>query len=289
MRLIGWEDWRFSCTSALFNFWRYPKNQTLSIPWDAAISKLPVSDSFECYRMDRLKPDQLVLKDLWVPLVLNRGEREKWRSLKGPESQRDNWLFGRWVAKDAVRMFLKKHHGVTLSPADIEIATDTHGRPVPQGTWTRDIDTPPALSLTHSDGVAVALVGDCLNDHRIGIDIERIRQHKPGFEKHAFAPEEQSLLTSLDEPTRKEWVTRFWCAKEAVAKALGRGLMGNPQNLVVKKLNTQTGVVSLSLRGKMAKAFTEFIHARILAYTTREGDYIVASSLCERDPYESSK
>jgi phosphopantetheine--protein transferase-like protein len=288
MRLIGWEDWRFYCPSELVNFWRHPKKHILSIPWDRAISKFPVPGSFECYRLDKIESNQLVLQDIWVHQILTRGERETWLHLKGPEARRTDWLFGRWVAKDAVRMFLKKHHGVTLSPADIEIATDEHGRPVPQGTWTRDIDPTPALSLTHSDGVAVAVVGDCSHDHRIGIDIERIRPHKPGFNKHAFVPEEQSLLTSLDESMRQEWVTRFWCAKEAVAKALGRGLMGTPQNLAIKELNTQTGVVSLSLRGNMAEAFTEFTHARILAYTTREGDYIIASSLCERDLHESS-
>jgi phosphopantetheine--protein transferase-like protein len=289
MRLIGWEDWRFHCTSELFNFWRYPKDQTLSVPWDSAISNLPVPESFECYKLNKLESDQLVLKDIWVSLILNQGERETWQHLKGPESHRTDWLFGRWVAKDAVRMFLKKHHGITLSPVDIEIATDEYGRPVPQGHWTQNIESAPAVSLSHADGVAVAVVGNCSNDHQIGIDIELINQHNSGFTKHAFVPEEQSLLYSLDEPIQQEWITRLWCAKEAVSKALGRGLMGNPKNLAVKEFNTTTGVVSLSLRGKMSETFTEFAHTSILAYTSREGDYVIASSLCERDSNESNK
>ena len=56
---------------------------------------------------------------------------------------------------------------------------------------------------------------------------------REGFESVAFTPEEHSLLSSLDAPT-EEWFLRLWCAKEAVAKATGRGLVGGPGGLKIQ-------------------------------------------------------
>ncbi|GAJ09861.1 unnamed protein product, partial [marine sediment metagenome] len=122
MCLIGWENWRFYCTSQLYSFWRHPKDLSLSVSWDSLRSKFPLPESFEYYRLDMPEPAQFILKDPWVYLLLNGVEREAWRNLKGPEAHQAKWLIGRWVAKDAVRMFLRKHHDIGLYPADIEIA-----------------------------------------------------------------------------------------------------------------------------------------------------------------------
>jgi len=140
----------------------------------------------------------------------------------------------------------------------------------------------PSLSLAHTDGVAIAVAGYCSNDKRLGIDIECIRQHEPGFDRFTFVSEEISLLSQLDEFARQEWVTRFWCAKEAVAKALGRGFLNGPRSLAVQEFNTQTKVIQVSIQGKLAEMFPEFNGSQILAYTAREEDYIIAISFCER-------
>ena len=282
MRLIGWEDWRFNWTAELFNFWRFPRSTALSTPWDDPIVGFPVPESFLCYRLNTLRSDQIVSKDLWVNLILNRRERETWHNIPGPESRRTKWLMGRWVAKDAVRMFLKRQYGKELYPADIEITTDEYGNPLPCGLWTDDIEDVPVVSLAHTDGLSVALAGFHPGNQRIGIDIEQIRQRKPGFDRLAFVPEEQSLLYSLDESSREEWVTRLWCAKEAVAKALGRGLIDGPQSLAVRELHPHTGVVEVVLRGKLAELFPEFAGNRIIAHTVRDSNYVVATSICER-------
>jgi len=47
----------------------------------------------------------------------------------------------------------------------------------------------------------------------------------------AFGPDELALLPPGD---RDEWLTRFWCAKEAVGKARGTGLAGNPKGLRIE-------------------------------------------------------
>jgi len=281
MRLIGWESWRAHGIHKLPNLLSHPTEVSRSVLWDTPILKFPALESFQCYRLDISGPDQAILKQLWVQAMLSQQEKETWRNLKERETRQTKWLSGKVAAKDALIMFLKAHHGIELSPADIEITADEHGRPVPQGAWTEHVPVVPALSITHTDGLAAVLVGNCANDQRIGIDVELLRQNMPGFDRLAFAAEEQSLLNSLDESSRQEWMTRFWCAKEAVAKALGRGLTEGPQSLAVQQINTQTGVIYLSLRGKLAEMFPEFASSRIVAYTAREEDYIIACSLCE--------
>ena len=57
-----------------------------------------------------------------------------------------------------------------------------------------------------------------------------IETRSEGFAAFGFAVDELRLLPEGD---RDEWLTRFWSAKEAVGKARGTGLAGNPKGLAV--------------------------------------------------------
>jgi phosphopantetheinyl transferase len=52
----------------------------------------------------------------------------------------------------------------------------------------------------------------------------------------AFAAVEIDLLPATN---RDEWVTRCWCAKEAVGKARGTGLAGNPKSLAITAIEQE--------------------------------------------------
>jgi phosphopantetheinyl transferase len=112
------------------------------------------------------------------------------------------------------------------------------------------------------EGVAVALVGDGAAATGIGIDIEHPGRLQAGVETLAFAPAEQTLLASVPHIDQHDWTVRLWCAKEAVAKALGQGLAGGPQALVVTQLDPHTGVVQVGLSGEMARRFPA-LHGRL--------------------------
>ena len=71
-------------------------------------------------------------------------------------------------------------------------------------------------------------------DRPVGIDVEHIAPRGPEFEQIAFDQQERELLDRFGDH-RDEGIARFWCAKEAVAKALGRGLVEGPQTLVVRR------------------------------------------------------
>ena len=301
MRVVGWQDWRFYFPQDLFDFWRFTNRGMVSTQWNTPISSFPkdISESLECYQIRERFGDlgSTIWETVWAYLILNQNERQSYWNMveKKLENRRMDWLFGRTTAKDAVRMWFKKHHGIPKSeylgyPADIEIGEDDYGRPVPKGRWAQEIGIIPALSMAHADRMAVAITGP--PNQRLGVDIEQIREREQGFETLAFTEEERTLLNSLEASTREEWITRFWCAKESVGKALGRGLIEGPKSLVVQELDAQTGTVKVALRGKLSEAFPEFAGAQIVAYTAtsnahprglsaKEENYIVASTICE--------
>jgi acyl transferase domain-containing protein/phosphopantetheinyl transferase len=283
MQLSGWEDRRFDLPQRFHRFWVSPRETLMSEPWQSALEPLPGHENFECYRLASFfDQGNSLWQDLWASLVLSRRERRAFRDLKGPAARKQEWLTGRTAAKDAVRMFLKKRYELDLFPADIEIGQDEYGRPIVGGPWTQGLPTVPRLSLTHSNGIAVAIVGHESDGTYLGIDLEAVRELPSSFESVAFVEDERPLLAVIPQSARTEWILRLWCAKEAIAKALGRGLLDGPQSVRIQAFDLRTGMVIVVLQGKLAEAFADFIDSELLAYTAREGDYVIASTLCQR-------
>ncbi len=284
---VGWEDRRFDMPRSFFRLMLSPRDVVLSEPWQTPVVSLPGSESFQAYRLSLdTFPEGFfsahggIWQRVLARLVLSRRERELWRSLRTPEARRIEWLLGRVVAKDGLRRYLERCYGIILCPADIEVLPDDGGRPVARGAWTDRVPSVPILSLSHTAGVAVAVVGDCNVGVGVGVDIERVGRMNEDMQKLAFSPKERELLSSVrGEEEEDRWPLRFWCAKEAVAKALGQGMVGGPQALVVEEMGPDTGTVRVGLVGEMARRFPAVNGGSMVAYTAREGDLVVATSL----------
>jgi acyl transferase domain-containing protein/phosphopantetheinyl transferase len=281
MQLVGWEDKRFDVPERFHRFWVAPRETSLGQSWQGPLARVPAPASFEGHRLEPfLENGNAIWKDLWASLVLTRRERHSYRGNRTYRAGSE-WLLGRAAAKEAVRSFLKKHRGVDLLPADIEIDSDERGRPVPAGPWARGMASLPALSLCANDGVAVAVAGDPPAGLGLGIELEKVGRMTPELEANAFGPEERQLLASLPGPASAEWALRSWCAKRAVAKALaGEGADGISQ-IRLRELDALTGVAKLTLEGELAAASPQFAGAPIVAYTSREGEYVFAGTACE--------
>jgi hypothetical protein len=142
----------------------------------------------------------------------------------------------------------------------------------------------------------------------VGIDLEKIEPREASFEAIAFDDEERAMLDEFD--NRAEAVTRFWCAKEAVAKALGRGLSEGPRTVVVracrtdrgstgsgvffgqtglasgesvdrKKLPTPSACVEVELGPALAAEFPQFAGKRLRVFTQKYKTYLVATTFCD--------
>jgi acyl transferase domain-containing protein/phosphopantetheinyl transferase len=283
MRLTGWWDRRFEMPNAFYRFRITPLDVVLSRDWAEGLEQFRAPEAFRCMLLDGL-PDEL-LRGGWMiwcrvlaHLILSRQEREMWHSLNLPEPRRIEWLLGRMAAKDAVRVWLKERHGLTVYPADIEIGKGPKGQPIPQGPWTADIPERPLLSLTHAGGIAAAVAGAAERVKGIGIDLERLSRFNGRFEADLLTQAEHDLLEGAPLSERLEWSVRTWCAKEAVGKALGSGVIGGPWALLVQSLDFSTGTVKIGLVGEMAAAFPDWAGRRLVARTGRNGDLIMATA-----------
>jgi phosphopantetheinyl transferase len=104
----------------------------------------------------------------------------------------------------------------------------------------------------------------------VGIDIESLQRSRHGFEKVAFNNGEMQLLNGLGDGRRPEWLLRLWCAKEAAAKALGRGLALGLEALRVTRVEAGAGLVEVQTPAGL-----------ITAHTSRHEDFICAI-VCQR-------
>ncbi len=127
-----------------------------------------------------------------------------------------------------------------IFPAEVVISNDAAGRPYPTGAGAEAL----ALSLAHSGPLAAAVVGPA--SAGVGIDIELV-DDAPA-ESALLTPPERDLLDTVSpvgHPARAAWVTRFWTAKEAVAKAAGTGLEGRPGRYVVIRVEDDRLLVAV--------------------------------------------
>jgi phosphopantetheinyl transferase len=172
-----------------------------------------------------------------------RGERildeeRVWLSARGrPRRIRDR-LAGQTAARAAVRALTQ------WDADDFSVERDSDGAPEVVSCHS----LPVAVSLTHSDGGALAVAG--VGSGRLGIDAEPIVLRSPAFTRAWLTPSEQrrDAASALA-------VTRAWCAKEAVLKALGTGLRLHPRSVEVREVVGRR--LHISLTGDAAERFAE--------------------------------
>jgi phosphopantetheinyl transferase len=278
--LRGWEVKRIDLPERLYAFRLAPRDVVLSTPLPAPGA---LGEAVQCCRLEIpesfLTADGMIWREGLAHTVLSAAERETWRSLRS-DRRRTEWLLGRLAAKDAVRLLMLARRGLKLFPADIEVATDPYGRPVVGGRFGERYGPAPILSLSHSGGVAMAVAAESGRGAGVGIDIEHLGRKRRDFDQAAFTQGERDLLGGASPEGRDLWSLNLWCAKEAVAKALGRGLMGNPKNLEAREIDFGRGMVRLGLAGALAREFPALASSPLTAWTGREGDLIVAAALC---------
>ena len=288
MRLTGWEDWRFYWPGRYRDHMRMPDRVHVSVP-------LPLPGAPAGVAAVWLEPPSDFGKPVWGNVLeaidLAPEERAECRPLTGPESRATLRLWGRVAAKEAVRTIWAAEGKPPVYPADLRIESDAHGRP-----WVRSLLEPertdlPAVSIAHTAGVAVALAASD-PDTRVGIDVEPIADRSPDFEGLAFNAGERAWLDRLA-PTdpaagpdshacRAEWVARFWCAKEAVAKSTGLGLKGGPGAVTVVAAEVTTGDVAVTLGPELAAECPDMAGHPLRAKTARHGDHVWAWTLGKR-------
>ncbi|MEQ8787394.1 MAG: polyketide synthase dehydratase domain-containing protein [Pirellulaceae bacterium] len=282
-KLDGAKYWRFYLPFGDVNFHGRKDEYFISQPWPRALPPRKQQHdergptSF-CVKLD-VPPDlqNAAMLQVSAQITLAPDELREFKKLKTTDKQKSDWVFGRMAAKDAARQLWFARNGQRLYPADIAIDHDEHGRPSARNRAADPAEDFPHVSLSHTDGL---LAGLASTHPHVGIDVEKIAPREASFEQVAFDAEERRLLEQFAD--RDEAVTRLWCAKEAVAKAVGRGLSEGTHSVVARHVDPPSGLVLVELGAALAKEFPKLAGARLQVATLREKDYVVATTFCER-------
>jgi acyl transferase domain-containing protein/phosphopantetheinyl transferase len=279
-RLTTWETRRFPQPPRFLALRVNARDSLVSASWTTPLAGVEPGTLVACCRLDDLTPDFLEgSHGIWLKalayLALSRRERAEFDSMNGPLKRRMDWVLGRCAAKDAVRVLIKEKYGVQLCAADVEITSDAKGRPMAGGAWKERLKADPLISITHTNGIAAA-IATLGSGQLAGIDIEFLGQRPEGFETVAFSDEERKWLGEIPHEQREEWSLRLWCAKEAVAKALGHGLTHGVQSVRMKSADVESGTVLAELTGGFAAEFPQYTGRPIAAHTTRDGQAVSA-------------
>lgn len=210
----GWRSRRYQVDQEF-------RDQTMQIQ-NGGIS-VPLADGVVLFE-DRY--DTAMVRDYISRLYLTVDELALYQSV--PPRRRRGWLNGRCAAKDAVRRYLHARSDERIFPKEMVILNEESGRPVVRPNVTTQVPDGLCISLTHKGGYAAAIA----SDREVGIDLERIEPRGEEFIALVLSAAEREVL-GADEGLDIA-VTRAWVAKEAVAKATGSGLGGNPKAWVLE-------------------------------------------------------
>ncbi|AMC36178.1 4'-phosphopantetheinyl transferase family protein [Janthinobacterium sp. B9-8] len=136
--------------------------------------------------------------------ALDQQEHQRWQSLRKALDAR------RYAAAHtALRSILASE--LACSPGDIQYSQNDWGKPF--------LERGPAFSLSHSGPLALIAVQA---DLPLGVDIElHSKETSPDWFTDCWSPAE---LRRMHQPLNAAQALRLWVRKEAVLKAVGRGL-----------------------------------------------------------------
>ena len=242
MRVKAWRMWKFRWDRRLVTFRRAPARETLSQPY-------PAGAQGACRMIDAADFTSADVEFI-ARAYLHMDEMAEFREkAKVPQRQRQ-WLLGRIAAKDAIRALLAAsgERPCEIHPASIRIVYDENRKPLVLPETIPGGCAAPHISITHCGNRAVALA----DATPVGVDLEQIAARDAAFIDAAFTPAERLLLEETAKgagPALDEWITRVWCAKEAVRKLRGGTIEGGPRRLEAAALSPD-GVVEIRVTGE---------------------------------------
>ena len=191
-------------------------------------------------RSNQFSDDETVL-DWLTDYVLSEEEQGQWQTLGKSAKRRREWFMGRIAAKDAVRILLHRRGYPLFCSSDIQIVANPGGdiSVLLPPAAAISVDLLPQISISHCNSMACAIAIFPLNNSLVsesvvaGIDVEEICEREEGFTNLAFNYGELTLLSKFPPEEQSRWISAFWSAKEASAKAHRTGFNGNPRSFEV--------------------------------------------------------
>jgi len=141
--------------------------------------------------------------------VLSAAERGRADRYRVPRARRQFV-----AARGMLRVLLGRYIG--CPPGAVPLAAEPGGKP------TLGPGAGPHFNLSHSAGVGLVAVAG----RPVGVDVEEVRDlpNAEGLVERFYAAEERAAFARLPAGVREDGFFRAWTCKEALLKAVGRGL-----------------------------------------------------------------
>jgi NAD(P)-dependent dehydrogenase (short-subunit alcohol dehydrogenase family)/phosphopantetheinyl transferase (holo-ACP synthase)/acyl carrier protein len=194
-------------------------------------------------------------RDRFIAGTLTPGEAEEFAEKAVPKRAKE-WIAGRVALKRSVMRMLAASGPEKYEENGIEIVQDDQGKPaaVIPGEGERGVGK---LSLSHSDGLAVAAASRGDSIEGIGVDIEVVEPRSDAWVEDYFTEEEIRAAGTGDE--RWKELTKIWCLKEAALKAVGTGLRFDLREIDASRVDP-LGRATLEFRDNIARFLDDSGH-----------------------------
>lgn len=215
--------------------------------------------------------------ELW----LSPRERDQYRQFKFPKRQSE-WLLGRAAAKHL--LLHSRPEFSSLSPQTVSISNEPEGAPY----FLLDGGERLAGCISISHNRKSALCGLSFDEElQVGVDLEWIEPRFPGMAEDFFSAGEMKRLRDCPAGEQDLPVTILWSAKEALLKALRKGLRLDTRQVEVT--NAWPGVSMKSpvddwVPLQVLYARDEALHW--IAAWQRRGNFVLTAAVCSRRPVE---
>jgi phosphopantetheine--protein transferase-like protein len=159
------------------------------------------------------------------------------------------WLAGRTALKKSVGRLLATADGQAPVLKNIRIVPNDQGKPAAELSHRPGIAVA-ELSLSHSNGLAIAAAAAPGDFVGLGVDLEKVAPRNEAWIADYFTEEE--IRAAGDDNARWLELTRMWCLKEAALKAMGTGLRFDLRNINVVSMD-RSGRACLEFRNEAAQ------------------------------------
>jgi phosphopantetheinyl transferase (holo-ACP synthase) len=158
--------------------------------------------------------------------------------------------------KKSVQRLLATSTGEMPPGKNIRILQDDRGQP------TAELSTNPGsrvgeVSLSHSNGLAIAAAALPGTFFGLGLDMEKVAPRSEAWVTDYFTEDEIGLAG--DDNERWSRLTRIWCLKEAALKAMGTGLRFDLRGINVATID-EAGMAYIEFRDEAARYVDESVN-----------------------------
>jgi acyl transferase domain-containing protein/phosphopantetheinyl transferase len=271
MRIQNWEDWRFYWPPRYRDVFRMPDRILVGEPLT-----IPRAGLVAVWLQPPADMGRPVWRDVLEQIQLSPEERQRLTFKADEDTQRTLDLWARIAAKEAARRLWLTEGALPVYPADLSIQTNARGRILLRSRLEPNRDDLPALSMAHTEGVAIALAARS-SQARIGIDVAHI---DPKYQR-SLTPRDQAVISTISPDQRRSWATRLHCARQAVAKATGEAAALDPTSVEIVSFDPDSGTVAVRLGSTLVPSCPDLAHRPISADTSLRGEFAWAWTLLE--------